>query len=258
MINILAFERSNEIFSLIQDKKRVTTDELSQHFGVSACTIRNDLLKLEKEGLLRRIHGGAVLVEVENDSNIVNFHSRERKNSTEKAEICQAALKHINNGQCIILDASSTALALANSLDQFERLTVITNGIYTMMALKDKPNITVIMVGGIVTKNSGSVEGLLGKDLFSEINIDIAFVSAQGFSLDAGLTDFNIYEADLKKLMIQRAKTRIALLDHTKLDNVSIASFAGKEDLNGIITDQNAPADLVEKYRAANLNVEVV
>ncbi len=214
------------------------------------------MLKLEKDGLLRRIHGGAVLAE--NDSNIVNFHSRERKNSTEKAEICQAALQHINNGQCIILDASSTALALANSLDQFDRLTVITNGIYTMMTLKDKPNITVIMAGGIVTKNSGSVEGLLGKDLFSEINIDIAFVSAQGFSLDAGLTDFNIYEAGLKKLMIQRAKTRIALLDHTKLDNVSIASFAGKGDLNLLITDKNAPMDIIEKYRAANLNVEVV
>lgn len=240
---------------MLQNSKRVTTEELSQLFGVSACTIRNDLLKLEKDGLIRKIHGGAVIVE--NDSNIVNFHSRERQNSAEKMEICQAALQHINNGQCIILDASSTALALANSLDQFERLTVITNGIYTMMALKDKPNITVIMAGGIVTKNSGSVEGLLGKDLFSEINIDIAFVSAQGFSLDAGLTDFNIYEASLKKLMIQRAKTRIALLDYTKLDNVSIASFAAKDDLNLLITDKNASPDIVEKYRTANLKVEV-
>ncbi len=126
-----------------------------------------------------------------------------------------------------------------------------------MMALKDKPNITVIMAGGIVTKNSGSLEGLLGKDLFNEINIDIAFVSAQGFSLDAGLTDFNIYEASLKKLMIQRAKTRIALLDYSKLDNVSIATFASKDDLDLLITDKNASPEIVEKYKAANLKVEI-
>jgi DeoR/GlpR family transcriptional regulator of sugar metabolism len=241
---------------LLQSNKRVTTEELSQHFQVSPCTIRNDLLKLEKEGLIRKIHGGAVFIE--NEGNIINFHSRERKNSNEKTEICEAALRHISNGQCIILDASSTALTLANLLDGFDRLTVITNGIYTMMALKDKPNITVIMTGGIVTKNSGSLEGLLGKDLFNEINIDIAFISAQGFSLDAGLTDFNLYEASLKKLMIQRAKTRIALLDYSKLDHVSIATFASKGDLDTIITDKKASPEIVEKYRANGLNVEIV
>ena len=214
------------------------------------------MIKLQKDGLVRKIHGGVALIE--NEGTNINFHSRERKNGKEKKKICQADLHHINDGQCIILDASSTALALANSLGEFERLKVITNGIYTMLALKDKPNITVIMAGGIVTKNSGSLEGLLGKDLFDQINIDIAFVSAQGFSLNAGLTDFNIYEASLKKLMLQHAKTRIALLDYSKLDHVSIAAFATKDDIDLLITDMGASQDIVEKYRAANLNVEIV
>lgn len=138
---------------------------------------------------------------------------------------------------CIFLDASSTAYTLGMKLTGFTELTVITNGIDLALALKDIPGITVILTGGIVTSASSSIEGLLGVDLLQKIHTDIAFVSARGFSVENGLTDFSIYEADLKRMCIKASAKTIALIDHTKFDTSSISSYASIDDLNLVITD---------------------
>jgi DeoR/GlpR family transcriptional regulator of sugar metabolism len=255
MIIMLAFERYNKIIELLHENKKVTTDELNKFFGVSSCTIRNDLNKLEKDGLLRKIHGGAVLP-YNQDKNI-DFNARQKSNMSEKDAICKCALKYVRNGQCILLDASSTSLTLAKHLHSFDRLTVVTTGIYTALELKDDPNITVILTGGVVTKKSSSLEGLLGKNLVSTINADIAFVSAHGFTLEEGLSDFNVYEAELKKTLVKRAKKTIALLDYSKLGRNSTASFALTNEVNLIITDDKADKSLLDEYRKANINIEV-
>ena len=156
-----------------------------------------------------------------------------------------------------MLDASTTCLALAQKLTKFERLTVVTNGIFTLLALKEMPNITVIITGGIATKGSGSVEGLLGEDLLRHINVDVAFFSGQGFHLDYGLTDFNLYEVELKKHMARRAKRIIGLLDYSKLDQNSTGSFLQADDLSLLITDSKADPEIIEKYRANNIDVEI-
>ena len=110
---------------------------------------------------------------------------------------------------CIYLDASSTCYTLGMKLSGFTKLTVITNGINLALALKDVPGITVILTGGIVTSVSSSIEGLLGEDLLTKIHTDIAFVSARGFSVENGLTDFSIYEADLKRRCVNLPLKRL-------------------------------------------------
>lgn len=252
---MLLLDRHNQILELLTENNRMTTNELSSFLKVSAATIRSDLNYLEKEGLLKKFHGGAVLIENNNEN--VTFGHREQLNIDEKKQITSEAVKLIKNNQCILLDASSTALELSKKLHVFDRLTVVTNGIYTMLALKDLPNITVIFIGGIITKNSGSVEGLLGYDLLKKINADLAFVSAHGFTIETGLTDFNIYESELKKQMLQRAKKTIALLDYSKLENASIASFRQSSEIDLIITDKSADTTAVEKYLKAGINVKV-
>lgn len=257
---MLAIERHNRILKLLADNVHITTNELSELLEVSAATIRNDLNKLEKDKLILKTHGGATLLSpaMQRPQNLFPFNEREFKNSSEKEAISNMALRHIEEGQCIILDASSTALAVARKLDRFSRLTVITNGIYTMLALKDIPNITVIFIGGIVTKNSGSTEGLLGYDLLNCINAaDTAFVSAHGFTLKEGLTDFNIYEAELKKQMVLHSRKRIALLDHTKFEHISTASFCFSKDINSIITDEQIDPQLLSQYKNSGINIEV-
>ncbi|WP_027627585.1 DeoR/GlpR family DNA-binding transcription regulator [Ruminiclostridium cellobioparum] len=256
---MLAIERHNRILKLLADNVHITTNELSELLEVSAATIRNDLNKLEKDKLILKTHGGATLLSpaMQRPQNIFPFNEREFKNSSEKEAISNMALRHIEEGQCIILDASSTALAVARKLGRFSRLTVITNGIYTMLALKDIPNITVIFIGGIVTKNSGSTEGLLGYDLLNHINADTAFVSAHGFTLKEGLTDFNIYEAELKKQMVLHSRKRIALLDHTKFEHISTASFCFSKDINSVITDEQIDPQLLSQYKNSGINIEV-
>lgn len=259
---MLTIERHQFILNLLNKNGRVTTDELCEQLGVSPATIRNDLNKLEAEKLLHKIYGGALPI----DANIMstnakpavyNFHNRSHIHSNEKNAISKLALEQIQEGQCIILDASSTCVSLANKLSCFSRLTVVTNGVYTMLALKEIPNITVMLIGGIVTKNSGSTEGLLGADLLNNINADIAFVSAHGFSLNQGLTDFNVYEVALKEKMLTRSKHTIALLDYSKLDNISTTSFAGSRDVDMIITDSKADSSMIEKYQKNGISVQV-
>lgn len=251
---MLTLDRHNKIIELLNKNIRMTTNELCEQLNVSAATIRNDLNFLEKEQLVKKFHGGAALL---NQSNNLEFHKRDKLNNFEKDAIANEAIQLIQNDQCILLDASSTSLALAKKLHIFDRLTVVTNGIYTMLALKDVPNITVIFIGGIVTKNSGCTEGLLGCDLLSKVNADISFISAHGFTLDEGLTDFNIYEVELKKQMLKRSKKLVALLDSTKLEKVSTASFIKSADIDLLITDKKADSLIIEKYQNAGLNVNI-
>ena len=150
------------------------------------------------------------------------------------------------------------AVAVGDDLrDSVESIvdTVITNGIDLALALKDIPGITVILTGGIVTSASSSIEGLLGVDLLQKIHTDIAFVSARGFSVENGLTDFSIYEADLKRMCIKASAKTIALIDHTKFDTSSISSYASIDDLNLVITDSGLSENTKEIYEKAGVDL---
>lgn len=251
---MLAFERHNKILDLLYENKKVTTHGLSKLINVSECTVRNDLNKLEKDGLIKRIHGGAILPQtIQKD---LSFPIRKSKNQSEKNCIGKKAYDFIKDGQCIIIDASSTSMSFAKYLSKTNlRITVITNGIYTALELKDNNNINVILVGGVVRPKSGSLEGLLGKNLICQINADIAFVSARGFTIEQGLTEFNIYEAELKKFLISRAKKIVALLDFSKLEINSISSFANLEQVDTIITDYTSSHDILEKYKKHGVEI---
>lgn len=256
---MLAIERKKYILRYLEEYGNITTNELCSLLSVSPATARNDLNKLEREKLIYKTHGGATLLpagQPELQSSYM-FDQRQKVNSKEKEAISEAALELIEDNQCIIMDASSTAVTLAKKLNHFSSLIVVTNGIYTMMELKDNPNITVIFIGGIVTRKSGSTEGLLGAELLNQINADIAFVSARGFRLDEGLTDFNVYEAELKKEMLKHAGKCVALMDYTKLESVSTASFCPSVNVDLLITDSKASEETLNVYRKQGIEVQM-
>lgn len=257
---MMLLERQNLILDYLKKNRKATTNELSEMLDVSATTIRTDFNRMEKEGLLTKTHGGAIYREcAEHKRELTvrpyHFQERELENIQEKEQIADKALPMIQDHMCIILDASSTAYTLARRLTGFHQLTVVTNGIYTALALKEMPGITVILAGGIVTQQSASIEGLLGIDLLTRINADIAFVSARGFSVDEGLTDFSIYEADLKREFVRRSARCVALVDHTKFDSVSISSYASIDDINLVITDDGISLTTVELYRESGVEI---
>jgi DeoR/GlpR family transcriptional regulator of sugar metabolism len=257
MSKMFAPERRKLIMDMLNERQRITIKDLSTEINVSEATLRTDLTKLEEDGLLKRTHGGAMLTD-HLDSEI-SFSTREGKNKDEKTAIAKKAIEFISNGQCIMLDASSTALELARILaDKNIKLTVVTSGIKTALELNEHPDITVILLGGIVKRGSHSLEGSLGINILNQIHIDLMFTSANGFSLDSGLTDFSVYEVELKKAMVNASNKVIALLDHTKINKNSIASFASIDQIDSIITDGEITEEFAQKLKDVNITITQV
>ena len=259
---MLQLERQKHILKYLEKNRKATTNELSEMLGVSATTIRTDLNQMDKEKLLTKTHGGAVYRDNSTDQKELTgrayyFDERALENQKEKEMIADTAVTFVKDHMCIFLDASSTAYTLGMKLTGFTELTVITNGINLALALKDVPCITVILTGGIVTSASSSIEGLLGEDLLKKIHTDITFVSARGFSVENGLTDFSIYEADLKRMCIKASAKTIALIDHTKFDTSSISSYASIDDLHLVITDAGLSQSTKEIYEKAGIDLIV-
>lgn len=241
---MLAPERRNLIMQKLSENKQIIVKEIAKELGVSEGTLRNDLKILEQDGLLERTHGGAVIPKPPTVEN--TFPSRIMANPLEKQKIGKAAAKFVQNGQSIILDASSTSLELAKNLVHFDYLTVVTNGLATAQELTRNPRINIIVIGGVLRPNSSSLEGILGKGLLSQIHADTFFTSAHGFTVADGLSDFSVYEAELKKLMVANVNKVIALLDHSKLNRRSTATFAETSQVDTVITDQAADANFLK------------
>lgn len=251
---MFAEERRNLILTQLQKQKRLTVKELAQSLNVSEATLRTDLNIMEEEGLLTRTHGGAVLNESIPPKN--NFSERAMKNIEYKQSITNKAINFIQYKNSILLDASTTALELARKLKETDmKLTVVTNGLSTAVELKENPNINVIMLGGIARMGSMALEGLIGSTILNKINIDVMFTSASGFTIEDGLTDFNVYEVELKKQMINKAEKVIALIDHTKLGKSSISSFAAIEQIDILITDKKLSDYWSKELTSHNIKV---
>lgn len=249
-------ERRSIIMKLLKERHRVTVKELAEKIDVSEATLRTDLNQLEEEGLLIRTHGGAVLNEDEEVER--SFSVRKMRNIEEKRKIAKKALELIEERQCILLDASSTGLELAKFIRKYcKHITVITSGIQTALELKENPDITVILIGGVVTKGSGATEGTLGLSTLDYVNIDTMFTSANGFTVEAGLTDFNLYEVTLKKEMVKKAENVIALIDSSKIGKNSSAVFAEIDDIDVIITDKKVNDQIIEELQKRLIKIEI-
>ncbi|QHZ49190.1 DeoR/GlpR transcriptional regulator [Bacillus sp. NSP9.1] len=251
---MFAAERRNLILEHLMENNRITVKSLSKSLKVSEATLRTDLKVMEKEGLLTRTHGGAVLNKESSQDN--SFSERAKKNTEYKIAIARKAAEFIAYKDCVVLDASTTALELARILKHTDvKMTVVTNGISAALELKENPDINVILIGGMLRRGSMALEGLLGVNTLEKINVDKIFTSASGFTIEDGLTDFNVYEVELKKALIKKASKVIALLDHTKMGDSSIASFAATDQIDCIITDMNTPEHILDDLSGKEIQV---
>ncbi len=253
---MLSNERRKEIMDILREKGEVSTKYLEKKLDVTGATIRNDLTKLEEENKIKRVHGGATLLEgLDIPNSYIDLHIRSKKNILEKKAIAKVAKKLIEDNDTLFFDASSTVLYLIPELKNIENLTVITNGIFTALTLKQYLDNNVLLLGGSVRKDSGAIEGLLSDDILDDLHGDIMFTSAHGFSLEEGLTDYNLYEVELKKKMVEKAKKLVAVIDHTKINNISTTSFAKIDQIDTLITDKYADQEIIKKIEKAGVEV---
>jgi DeoR/GlpR family transcriptional regulator of sugar metabolism len=251
-------ERRQQIMRMLEEEQRVTVPELSHHFAVSEVTIRKDLAWLEAQGMALRTHGGAILNVAGSAPSEMSFDVRERQQHAEKERIGEAAARYVQDGETIALDASTTALAMAPFLGSKRDLTVVTNGVRTGMELIQLPTLSVLLLGGMLRQESYSVVGIWGRSILEQIHISKAFVGARGLTLQTGLTDVHAEEVELKRAMVEAAKEVIAVVDSSKWNQVTLATFCLLERLKLIITDSQAPAQLVKQVRKMGVEVLLV
>lgn len=233
---MLAVERQKKIIQILHRDRFVKVNELSHDYKVSEETIRRDLQKLEGRGHLCRTYGGAYLAQVVTPDVSLSF--REKILAESKVNIASICLGLIKHRDTIFLDSSTTALHLAYRLNEFEKLTVITNSIKIVFALGDYDNIKVLCCGGSLRPSAMSFVGQESLEFLENYYADKAFISCTSVDKKKGLTDTNEMEAQVRRKMLERASDKILIADITSFNDTSFAVISPLTELNTIVTDK--------------------
>ncbi|RRB04809.1 DeoR/GlpR family DNA-binding transcription regulator [Larkinella rosea] len=232
---MLANRRRDKILELLKEDGSAKVIDLAKLFKVTEVTIRQDLEKLEKDGLVTKEHGGAFLKNVENQ--VRTFSLGNQENIDKKERIAAKCLEYIESGDTIILDSGSTTTEIARKLIGIKNLTVITNALNIALILGAEPGIEVIMTGGEFKPPTLSLTGQKAADFFKGLNVQKLFLATAGISLKSGLTYPSISDLVVKKAMIDAADTTYLVADSTKIGKSAFASLGALSLIDYIITD---------------------
>jgi len=234
-------QRLATIIELISRKGSISIKELEEIFNVSRMTIHRDLARLEKEGILRRVKGGAILSR--STSAELTFSLREERNREKKLLIGNMATNLVEDGTAIAVDASTTALHFVRCLKrrQFSNLIVVTTGIKTALELIGEHGIQVILCGGLVREISLSLVGKLASLALKNFHCVKAFISGEGLTFENGVTASNVLEVESKQELMESASESVLLLDSSKFGKTAFVTIAPVESFNIIITDAGIP-----------------
>lgn len=250
-------ERQQQILQLIEHKGEVQLQGLKDLFPeVSTMTLRRDLISLENEGHLIRTYGGAVSIKKlaampgEEDE----YSRRATENIEAKMKIAQNAVSLVEKGRSIYFDAGSTIMYLAEILPD-DNFSIVTSGANIALEIVKKPRASVMILSGLVNRNTLSVSGPDAMSLLEKVNIDLAFMSASGFSLSSGFTVSNIYECELKRKVVKQAKKVIMLMDTGKLNRDLPFTYANLEDVDIWVCEKKLPPEIEAEAKRNSVKV---
>jgi DeoR family transcriptional regulator of aga operon len=231
-------ERRTVILNILNKAGRCRVIDLARELTVSEVTVRQDLDILEKQGLLSRTHGGAILIAKRGFERAFQFEETAFRD--EKNRIGQAAAGLVSDGETIILDVGTTVTEVARNLQLRKGLTVVTNALNIAMLLEDSPEITVLVTGGTLRAKQHSLVNPFGQFILERIQVDLAFIGVNGIEAEHGVTNANMAEAEMKSLFIKTARRRILVADSGKVGNVALAKVASLQEIDLLITDEQA------------------
>jgi DeoR family fructose operon transcriptional repressor len=250
---VYAEERKQVILERARARGRVDVAALAEEFDVTTETIRRDLTVLERHGVLRRVHGGAIPVER------LGFEPalavREGVMTGEKDRIAKAALAEVPESGTLLLDAGSTTARLAEALPVDRELTVVTHSVSIALTLVTRPNLTVMLVGGRLRSRTLASVDSWALHALRETFVEVAFIATNGVSTERGLTTPDPAEAMVKRAAIASARRCVLLADHTKVGNDHFTRFADLNDIDTFITDSGIDADVAAEITAAGPRV---
>jgi DeoR family fructose operon transcriptional repressor len=231
----LAPRRLDNLRELIRGSGVIRVEEICRRLGISPATARRDLDQLEKIGIIRRVHGGAVSVESRLEEPL--FDDKTSIAAQEKHHIAEAALQFVEPGDTIYLDGGSTVLEFARLLHDRTNLTIVTNSLRAALELAGRgPRL--ILIGGELRRLSQTMVGPLTRYVLQELHVDKAFMGTIGLALTVGLTTTDPAEAYTKELVVSRARRVILLADSGKAGKVAFARAGGLEQIHVVVTDK--------------------
>lgn len=248
------------IQQLLEQRGFVRVRDLSDRFGVSTVTVRNDLQVLEERQVAFRVHGGAMPFNGARGER--PFEEVVERQPEQKAAIAKLAASLVSNGETIVVDVGTTAASLAQALvdrTDLTELTVITSGLKVALSLEAAhPRFSVVVSGGTLRPKQHSLVEPLATSMFEKLRADTVFVGCNGVSIDGGVTNVNLPEAAVKRAMIAAAARCVVLADSTKLGVRALAPVCTLDEVDVLVTDEGAEPSEIEAIRSRGVDVVTV
>jgi DeoR/GlpR family transcriptional regulator of sugar metabolism len=241
---MLTSQRKHHILKVLKREGQVVAKTLSHELGLSEDTIRRDLRELAQEGLLQRVHGGALPA----SPAVADFAGRQRLSSEAKQAIGRVAAAMIQPGQVVILDGGTTTLQLARHLPPDLQATVVTHSPTIAVALAEHPTVEVVIIGGRLFKHSVVAVGAAAIEAISRIRVDTYFMGVTGIHPEVGLTTGDLEEAHIKRALCACAAETIVLASADKLNAASPYVIGPLSAVSGMVIERGVPEEATAAY----------
>ena len=254
---MLAQERRDAILRALIPSGAATVADLADGLGVSEMTIRRDLGVLADQQLVDKVHGGAVLAK--GGGAEPHFATKRRINAAAKAAIAQATVAMIRDGMTVALSAGTTTWQVARRLRGGVRdLTFVTNSLNVAGALESNGWHSIVVSGGSFRTPSDALVGPFANHILRQLNVDLLVLGVHSIDAKVGLTTPNIAEAETNRIMVAGARKVVVVADSSKLGQVSLATFAGIDEVDELVTDVGADQATLDALAEAGLQIQLV
>jgi DeoR family transcriptional regulator of aga operon len=252
--SISSFERQQDLARLLERTGRLSVAQICEQFKISEATARRDLETLSEQGLVQRVHGGAILVRQAAPEEPILRRSHEQEDEKERIGRATAAL--VQDGETVFLGSGTTVLQVAQHLVT-RNITVITNSLPVINLMSEKENISLIALGGMLRDSELSFIGHIAEQALYEVRADKVIIGIRAISLDQGLTNDYLPETLTDRAILNAGRETIVVADHTKCGVISTAFLAPLTAMRMLVTDSGTDTEFIESLRAVDVEVIV-
>lgn len=253
---MLAAERKIRIVDFVRQHRTATIAALAHEFNVHDATIRRDLIEIEREGILKRTHGGVVIEQWTHDE--PSFSERTSQNFDQKQRIGQMAASLVEDGDHIIIDSGTTTQHIARHLVHRANITVVTNDMNVAAELREAPKVKVILTGGELYPSSYMLNGMFTEHVLSSLHVIKAFIGTPALHPQHGLMHPEAALVPAKQAMIRAAREIIVVTDDSKIGKLSLHTVAPNSSIHRLVTGKEASETLLQPLRESGITVHTV
>ena len=242
-------ERQNKILRILGKNDQASVIDLSNQLKVSSVTIRQDLNFLEAEGLLKRVHGGAVLKDAE------DLQNRLGENYEKKLRIAKKLALLVNEGETILIESGSVNVLFARELLKIKKVTIITTNVYIARQFRKNEQANIIILGGVYQHDSETMVGKITKTCIDQINIDKAFIGIDGYTALAGFTSRDLFRAEISTYIIEKAKDVFIVSDSSKFGKTELTNICYPSQIQHIATNNDLDTDFQNEFKLSGIDL---